>query len=121
MFFILFAHRWITKPFAVFYLITSTAATYFIHKYDIVIDTSMVLNTLHTDVTEVSGLLSMQMIPYIVFMIVLPALLLSRIKITFNRKGKYLITTVASITVAFGISAAMLYMEYNSIHRAANI
>ena len=59
-FFTLLAHRRTIKPLAILLTITSTAGTYFIAKYGVAIDTSMVQNTVHTDVTEVGQLLSLR-------------------------------------------------------------
>ncbi len=56
--FALLAHRWTIKPLAILLTILSAAATYFIAKYDVAIDSSMVRNAIHTDVTEVGQLLS---------------------------------------------------------------
>ena len=68
--FMLVAHKWTIKPFAIFFTILSGMSTYFIVKYDVAIDLSMLENTLNTDPTEVRGLLSFQMIPYIFFLII---------------------------------------------------
>src|SRR5689334_21737674 len=70
--FTLLAHRGTTRPLAVVLVITAAAATYFISKYGVAIDSSMVRNAVHTDSTEVGQLMSAQMIPYVVFLMVLP-------------------------------------------------
>ena len=49
----LLAHRRTIKPFAILLTILSAAVTYFIAKYGVAIDSSMVQNTVHTDPTEV--------------------------------------------------------------------
>ena len=66
----------------------SAAITYFIAKYNVAVDSSMVLNTIHTDATEVGQLLSLQMIPYVVFLMLIPALVILSIDITFEAIGK---------------------------------
>src|SRR5687767_11961819 len=81
VFFVLLAHRWTIKPLAIVLVAASATATYFISKYNVAIDSSMVLNTLHTDSTEVRQLLSVQMIPYVVFLIALPVLIITRINV----------------------------------------
>src|SRR4026208_716504 len=52
-FFSLFAHRRTTKPLAILLVVVSGVVTYFISKYDVAIDSSMVRNAIHTDTTEV--------------------------------------------------------------------
>src|SRR5688572_5890876 len=53
VFFALLAHRWTIKPLAILLTVLSAAATYFISKYNVAVDSSMVQNTIHTDPTEI--------------------------------------------------------------------
>src|SRR5690348_6138697 len=55
-FFALCAHRRTIKPLSIVLAIISAAVAYFISKYDVAVDTSMVANVMHTDVTEVGQL-----------------------------------------------------------------
>ncbi len=119
--FLLFAHRWIIKPVALFFIMGSTSATYFVSKYNVAIDRTMVQNVLHTDLTEVSGLLSVYMIPYVLFLTLLPAFLLAKTHVTFNGTFRYLISTVIAIFVVLAVGTGALYLKYNTIHRAVNI
>jgi lipid A ethanolaminephosphotransferase len=119
--FILLAHRWTIKPLAIIFIILSAAATYFISKYDVAIDRTMVMNTLNTDPTEASGFLSIHMIPYAFFLIVLPILLILNVNITFNSAVKYLSTSFLIFTLSLVVGTGMIYLKYNSIHRAANL
>ena len=119
--FVLLAHRRTIKPLAILLTVLSAAATYFISKYNVAVDRSMVLNTIHTDVTEVGQLLSVQMIPYVVFLIVLPVLVIVSTDITFKSSGKYLWGSLRLISIALCVAVAALYLNYNAIHRAGNV
>src|SRR3954468_9151366 len=88
--FVLFAHRWTIKPFAIALTLTSAACTYFIAKYNVAIDSSMVLNAVHTDWVEDGLLLSLRMLPYFVFLMVFPIILIALVRITFAPRGRYL-------------------------------
>jgi lipid A ethanolaminephosphotransferase len=116
----LLAHRWTLKPLAVFLVVCSAAVTYFIAKYDVAIDTSMVRNAIHTDATEVGQLLSFQMVPYVLFLIVLPVLIIYMTRITFAPSGKYLIASLKVIALSLSIAVASMYLQYNQILRAGN-
>lgn len=120
-FFMLLAHRRTIKPFAILLTISSAAVTYFIAKYGVAVDTSMVQNTVHTDVTEVGQLLSVRMIPYVAFLIVLPVLIILRTDIHFQPPGRYLLASLKVIGIAFCMALACLYVEYNAILRAGNV
>jgi lipid A ethanolaminephosphotransferase len=119
--FALLAHRATTKPAAIALVVASGAATYFIAKYNVVVDSSMVLNTMHTDATEVGQLLSWSMLPYGFFLIAVPCLLILRCRITFAGGGRYLLSSAAVFGVALLVAVAALYANFNGIHRAANV
>jgi len=121
VFFVLLAHRRTIKPLAILLAIVSAAATYFISKYNVAIDGSMVENALHTDFTEVGQLLSLQMIPYVLFLTVLPAIVILSTDITFQAKGRYLLGSLKLISIALFVAIAALYLNYNAIHRAGNV
>jgi lipid A ethanolaminephosphotransferase len=120
-FFTLLAHRRTIKPLAILLTIASAAGSYFIAKYGVAIDTSMVQNTVHTDVTEIGQLLSLQMVPYLLFLIVLPVLIIRSADITFQPRGRYLFGSLQLIAGAFGIAVACLYLQYSAILRAGNV
>jgi lipid A ethanolaminephosphotransferase len=119
--FTLLAHRWTIKPLAILLTITSAAATYFISKYGVAVDSSMVQNTIHTDPTEVRQLLSLQMIPYGVFLILAPVLLILTAEISFQSLGRYLLGSAKLIGIALCIALASLYVQYKPILRAGNV
>ena len=120
-FFLLFAHRWTIKPMAIFLILSGAAASYFIDKYGVAIDRSMVMNTLHTDPTEVTGLLSWQMLPYALVLVVLPLWLVLAVDIRFERMPVYLGKSLAVFLLALATAAGALFMQYDSIHRAGNL
>lgn len=121
VFFILFAHPWVIKPLAIIFILLSGAATYFITKYHIAIDRSMVVNLMNTDSTEVTGLLSIHMLPYVFFLIVLPILIVLNVEITFQKPIRYLAASFTLLFLSIVIGASALYPNYTTIHRAANL
>lgn len=121
-FFGLVAHRRTTKPLAILFVVVSGVLTYFIHKYDVAIDSSMVRNAIHTDTTEVGQLLSTQMIPYVVGLIVLPAILIWFVEITYEDTGRRrLLGSLKLVAVPMLLVVSLAYFSYDSIYRAGNI
>ena len=119
--FTLFAHRWTVKPLAIIIILLSGASAYFISKYNVAIDHHMIKNAINTDTIEVRGLLSIQMIPYFLFLIVLPITAISFVQITFVGPVKYLIRSIILFILALFIAIGLLYAQFNPIHRAANM
>ncbi len=120
-FFVLLAYRWTIKPLALLFIVLSATATYFIAKYNVAVDRTMVINSLHTDATEVGSLLSVQMVPYALFLIVLPSSMVLSVKIRFQRTSKYLASSLCVFILALAVGAGLIYLEYPSIHRAGNV
>lgn len=119
--FVLVAHRLTIKPLAVLLTIGSGVVTYFIAKYGVAIDTSMVRNAIHTDVTEVGQLMSTRMIPYVVLLVALPTLLILLADITFEGSGRYLLGSLKLFAIALCVALGSLYLEYQAIFRAGNV
>lgn len=119
--FTLAAHRWTIKPLAVVLTIGSGVVTYFIAKYGVAIDTSMIRNAIHTDVTEVGQLMSTRMIPYVVLLMLLPTLVILMADVTFAGSGKYLLGSLKVVGIALFAAVASLYAENQAIFRAGNV
>jgi len=120
-FFILFAHRWTIKFFAIILILLSAIVTYFIAKYDVAIDRSMVMNALNTDVMEVRSLVSVHMIPYILFLIIFPIIIIINTHITFQSPAKYLSKSLMAFILALVVGVGLVYAKYTVIHRTVNM
>lgn len=119
--FTLLAHRWTLKPVAMLLVVASAVATYFIAKYGVAIDSSMIRNAAHTDATEVGQMLSPQMIPYFVLLLVVPVVFIWRTDIAFAPSGRYLLGSLKLAGIALGIALVSLYAQYDAIFRAGNV
>jgi lipid A ethanolaminephosphotransferase len=119
--FTLLAHRYTIKPLAILFVILSGAAVYFAVKYDVVIDRTMIMNTIHTDPDEVHSLLSLQMLPYFLLLILLPILLILSLEITFEKPKKYLLSSLKLILLALVVATSFLYIKFDGILRAGNM
>ncbi|MES1263038.1 MAG: phosphoethanolamine transferase domain-containing protein, partial [Peristeroidobacter soli] len=119
--FTLLAHRWTIKPLAILLVVASAVVTYFIAKYGVAIDSSMIRNAVHTDATEVGQLLSPRMIPWLLLLGAAPILLIWRTDIHFATSGRYLLGSLKLAGLALGIALVSLYARYDSIFRAGNV
>lgn len=121
VFFFLFAHRRTIKPVAILLTAISAAVTYFISKYNVAIDSSMIMNAIHTDSTEVGQLMSWRMAPYVVFLMIVPTLIILYIDVTFEASSRYLLSSLKSMAIAFVVAIVVLYANFTAIHRAGNV
>ena len=118
--FSLFAHRYVIKSFAIFVVISSAASTYFIQKYSIAVDRSMILNVWYTDTTESLPLISSSMIPYVIFLILIPIAIILKIKISFDKPLKHLVKIIITFILSIVLALCLVYLKFNSIHKAGN-
>jgi lipid A ethanolaminephosphotransferase len=118
--FVFVAHRWTIKPFAIVIAVAGGAAAYFVAKYGVAIDSSMVRNAVHTDATEVGQLLSWRMVPYAILLIAAPTLAVLAADITFEPRGRYLRGSLQLFAVAMIVALASLALESRAIFRAGN-
>ncbi len=119
--FTLLAHRKTIKPLAIIFTILSGVSAYFISKYNVAIDSSMIMNAIHTDSVEASGLLSLQMIPYFLLLILLPIIAILYTQITFESSYKYLLSSAKLCVVVMVLGVSLIYIKFDSIHRATNL
>lgn len=117
--FTLMAHPKTVKPVAIVMTVLSLASAYFISKYGIAIDRSMVMNIVYTNPTEARGFLSLQMIPYLL-LATIPIALIVKAPIQFVGTPKYLLDSAKLFTVSIAISIGLLYLQFDSISRAIN-
>ena len=82
--FTLVSSRWTTKPLLIFTVLSSSMTAYFMHTYHVVIDESMIRNTLQTDMAESMDLFSIWQLVYFVFLGVIPAYLVYRVPLVYQ-------------------------------------
>ena len=119
-FFALLAHRHTIKPLAIVLVIVSAFATYFIAKYDVAIDTSMLQNAASTDALEVRQLMSLRMLPMLAFTIPVVGLIAVS-QVTFDGGASYLLRSVALSVTSVVAATAVLYTNFNAVQRAGNV
>lgn len=118
-FFLLISTRKTTKFFAILMVILSTITTYFINKYNVAIDRTMLMNAVNTDPDEVHSLLSFSMLPYVLFLTILPIFLIYKTKITF--KKNYFFTSIKFILILLLLGVGLFYSRFDGISRATNL
>lgn len=117
--FLLVSHRATTKLFAIVFILLGASATYFINKYNVSVDRTMVMNALYTDRSEVYSILSWQMMPYVFFLMIVPIMVILQAKVTYERF--YFVSSIKLMLFALTLSVGFTYLCFPSISTAANI
>ncbi len=98
-----------TKPVVITLLMLSSVAAYFMDSYNTIIDESMLRNAVRTDPGEVTDLLSLKLVLYVLLLGVLPSVLVYRTNIVFGPVRQVLVTRLKWIGVAaVGVVAAIV-------------
>jgi len=77
-----FAHRWVVKPLLALLLLVTAFASFFMQRYAVFLDPTMLRNVLRTDVKEARELLGPALALHVLGFGVLPAALLWRVRVS---------------------------------------
>ncbi|MDD2895174.1 MAG: phosphoethanolamine--lipid A transferase [Aliarcobacter sp.] len=82
--FSLLGSKYTTKPILIVTLVMSAFTAYFMDTYHIVIDDSMIRNTLQTNLSESSDLFSLKLVGYVFFLAILPSYFIYKLNIEYK-------------------------------------
>ena len=107
----LFSFRYVIKPVLIVLFFVSAFSSYFMNRYGIAIDASMMQNVIETDVREATELLNWNMVLTVALLGVLPSMLVCRLKLEFPTLRRALLLNPAVIVVSL-LVAGMLVMVF---------
>ncbi len=82
--FTLLGSKYTTKPILILTFMVSAFTAYFMDTYHIVIDDSMIRNTLQTNLSESSDLFSFKLVAYVFLLAILPSYFIYKAKIEYK-------------------------------------
>ena len=80
----IFSSKYTTKPILILLLTISAFTAYFMDSYNVVIDNSMIRNTLQTNFSESSDLFSFKLVAYIFFLALIPSYFVYKIELDYG-------------------------------------
>lgn len=111
---------WLRKPLLVILVIGCAASNYFMYTYGAVIDKDMMTNVFETDSQEAVALITPQLLLWLGFAGVVPAVILAAIKIKPIRWWHTLLTRLVGVLAGLLIIilvASVFYKDYASLFR----
>lgn len=100
--------RYVQKPVIILLVIGSAIASYFVDRYGIQIDKSMMQNVMETDSAEAAELLNWHFLATVALLGGLPALIAARTKVDFHPPRRHLITLAATAGLSLAVACVML-------------
>lgn len=112
--------RRLAKPVLTVIFIGTALAVYYMERYTVFFDTSMLRNVLYTDVKEASELLSWDMLVFVSLYGMLPGALIWRLKIRHRPWGRAILLRGVFITgtvIVATISVAVVFQDFSALMR----
>lgn len=111
----LLAWRWTLKPAITLFLLSAAFGTYFMMAYGVVIDKTMMINTLQTDVRETRDLLNWRLAATVLGLAVLPGYFLWRQKVRQNKAARQVLANTLSLVAACALLVLVVMLFFQSI------
>ena len=111
----LLAWRWTLKPAITLFLLAAAFGAYFMMAYGVVIDKTMMVNTLQTDVRETRDLLNWRLLATVLVLAVLPLVLLWRQKVRRASAARQLLGNFATLAGASVLLVLVVFLFFQSI------
>lgn len=110
-----FSFPFVAKPVLIVLLLTTSAASYFMDEYGVVIDKAMVQNVFETDVHEAAELINWQLVLTVALLGGLPSLLVARLQVRFPRGARGLLARMGIAGGSLLLAALILLVFFKSL------
>lgn len=108
-------NRWIIKPLLSLLILATAFAVYFVSRYHVYLDPSMLRNVLATDVHEASDLMTWALLPHLLLYAVLPIAFIYRCQLHLDPPGKAALRRGAALLLALLTSAGAIMVIYQDL------
>ena len=107
----IFSSKWTTKPLIIILLIISSQTSYFMNTYNVIIDDSMIRNTLQTDMKESMDLFSIQQLLYLIVLGIIPSYFVYTVRLDYRGKKREVLSRIKQIgLLSMLILATVVYL-----------
>jgi lipid A ethanolaminephosphotransferase len=103
------------KPLLTLLLVTTAVASYYMHKYGVFMDSTMVRNVLRTDAAEARELIDVGLVVQLILGALLPSLLLWRLPLRSQPLFGALLRRIGVIVVGIAVAVGALLLVFQDI------
>ena len=111
----LLAWRWTLKPAITLFLVSAAVGSYFMVAYGVVIDRTMMVNTLQTDVRETRDLLNWRLLATVLVLAVLPVFFLWRQTVRRKNAARQTLANALTLLGACALLVLVVMLFFQSI------
>ena len=109
------AWRWTLKPVIMLFCVSAAFGAYFMLAYGIVIDQSMMVNTLQTDMRETRDLMNWRLLLTVLVLAGVPCVLLWRQHIRLQSPTRQALSNVAAVLATCALLVLVVFLFFQSI------
>lgn len=102
-------NRYTLKPIAIVLLISSSLTSYFMQTYNVILDETMIQNTLETNFNESMDLLTIKLLVYLIVLGLIPSWVVYKIRIEYKSVKYELWATCKAIVLCLSLGALLLF------------
>ena len=106
------AWRWSIKPVVALFLVAAAAGAHFMGTYNVVIDSTMIVNVLQTDARETRDLLSLRLFIGLLVLAVVPLVWLMRVRVQRLSVWRQLKRNLLGLLAAIVLMASLLMIFF---------
>lgn len=106
---LLVTNRYTLKPIIIVLLLISSFTNYFMQTYNVIIDETMIQNTLETNMSESLDLLTIKLFAYVFFLGILPSYIVVKMPIRYGTFKQELFITLKGIILSLLMIVIMLF------------
>jgi lipid A ethanolaminephosphotransferase len=107
--FTLISSRWTTKPVLILILLISSSVSYFMQTYSVIIDSTMIQNSMQTNFGEAFDLLTWSLVGYFVVLGVLPSYLVYKADVVYGGFKKELVLKLKALGFYIVVIVVLLF------------
>ena len=107
--FTLFSSKYTTKPILIITLLVSSFTAYFMDTFHVVIDDSMIRNSMQTNLAESSDLFSLKLVIYVFLLGLLPSYIIYKTKINYKSFKNEFLSKVKTIILSLIVIAIIVF------------
>jgi lipid A ethanolaminephosphotransferase len=105
-------HRRYARVLLTALILVAALSTYYMQRFGVFLDPSMLRNVLHTDPAEAGELIGVWMLPHLLLYAVLPIALLWWVRVRQRSLSKAVMTRLATLAVAAGLMVVSLLLVF---------
>lgn len=106
---LLVTNRYTLKPFVILLLLISSFTNYFMQTYNVIIDETMIQNTLETNMNESFDLLTSKLFIYVFLLGVIPSFIVFKLPVRYGTFRQELILTLKGVVLSLLMIVIMLF------------